>query len=50
MMLSAQWLYTAYTRAKKFLSIHTDEFSNISKGVRKNAVDEKCTILELLMK
>ena len=50
MMLSAQWLYTAYTRAKSFLSIHTDEYSNISKGVRKNAIDEKCTIIELLMK
>lgn len=50
MMLSAQWLYTAYTRAKKHLSIHTDEYSNISKGARKNAIDEKVTILELLMK
>ena len=50
MMLSAQWLYTAYTRAKSFLSIHTDEYSNISKGVRKNAIDEKVTIIELLIK
>jgi exodeoxyribonuclease V alpha subunit len=50
MMCSAQWLYTGYTRAKKLLSIHTDQYSNISKGVRKNAVDEKVTILELLMK
>lgn len=50
MMVSAQWVYTAFTRAKKFLSIHTDKYSNISKGARTNAIDKKVTIIELLMK
>ena len=50
MMCSSQWIYTAFTRAKSFLSIHTDKYSNISKAIRKNATDEKVTILELLMK
>jgi ATP-dependent exoDNAse (exonuclease V) alpha subunit len=50
MMCSSQWVYTAFTRAKSFLSIHTDKYSNISKAVRKNAIDEKVTIIELLMK
>ncbi len=49
MMISSQWLYTAYTRSKKFLSIHTDEYRNISIGVKTDAVDEKVTIIELMM-
>jgi ATP-dependent exoDNAse (exonuclease V) alpha subunit len=49
-MCSSQWLYTGYTRAKKYLGIFTDEYKNLSIGARTNAIDEKVTILELIMK
>ncbi|MEG1597332.1 MAG: AAA family ATPase [Bacilli bacterium] len=48
-MVSKQWMYTAYTRAKVKLSIHTDVYRNLTKGINRDAIDEKCTIVEYVM-
>lgn len=50
MLVSAQWEYTAFTRAKKYLGIFTDEYKNLSLAAKNNAIDDKVTILELIMK
>lgn len=48
-MVNRQWLYTAYTRAKERLRIHTNKFSNLSTGISKNAIDEKVTLIDYCM-
>ena len=45
-MLSKNWLYTAMTRSKKFLSIHTNEYKALASAIRKDAVDEKITLID----
>ena len=45
-MLSKNWLYTAMTRSKKFLSIHTNDYRALASAIRKDAVDEKITLID----
>lgn len=46
MIISREWLYTAYTRSKKMLSIHTNKYYNLMEGVERRAIDEKVTLIE----
>lgn len=48
MITSSEWLYTAYTRSKEFLSIHTEQFSNLREGINRKAINEKVTLIEYL--
>lgn len=45
-MNSKQWLYTACTRSKKFLSIHTNDYKALASAIRKDAIDEKITLID----
>ena len=46
MIISREWLYTAYTRSKKMLSIHTNKYYNLMEGIERRAIDEKVTLIE----
>lgn len=45
-MNSKQWLYTACTRSKKFLSIHTDDYKALAMAIKKDSIDEKITLID----
>ena len=45
-MNSKQWLYTACTRSKKFLSIHTDDYKALVMAIKKDSIDEKITLID----
>lgn len=46
MIVSREWLYTAYSRAKGYLGIHTNKYYNLSEGIKRKAIDEKVTLIE----
>ena len=48
MMVSCQFLYTSFTRAKKRLSIHTNKYSNLARGIKVDDINEKVTLIEYL--
>lgn len=50
MITSREWLYTAVTRSKKLLCIHTDEYTNLSGAIRRKAINEKITLIEYFNK